>query len=63
MNGTERLVVKELAKSLSDSSQKPFNCGDLDDWFKFAKKMQQTIHTAVPILEKLVNENENQDKT
>ena len=56
MNATERIVLIELTKSLSDSQTKKFST----DWYDYANKMRNVINTVVPVLNKLVSE-ENKD--
>ena len=56
MNVTERLVLEEIKKSLSRASDKGFTYGDIEEWSKYARKMQNVINTVTPILDKLVSE-------
>jgi hypothetical protein len=58
MTATEKLVLIELAKSLKSSTSNswPTGYGDLDMWTTYAKQMKNVILTAVPIMEKLVSE-------
>lgn len=50
MNNTERIVIRELVKSLRDSSEKNWNYGDVEQWAKFGRRMMNTIDTVVPVL-------------
>ncbi len=59
MNVTERLVLDEIKKSLSKASDKNFTYGDIEEWAKYARKMQSVINTVTPILDKLVSDENN----
>jgi hypothetical protein len=56
MTTTERLVLRELTKSLSESAEKNFTVGDVDKWYDFAQRMKSVIETTVPILDRLTGD-------
>ena len=62
MTLTERLVLKELANSLANSTGRNWTYGDVTNWSDYAKQMASVIETVVPVLEKLTGK-ENKEES
>ena len=56
MNNTERIVLKELTKSLVESTETNWSYGDIEEWSKFARRMRSVIETVTPVMEKLTSD-------
>ena len=56
MNSTERIVLKELTKSLVESTETSWDYGDVEQWAKFARRMRDVIETVTPVMEKLTSD-------
>ena len=56
MTQTEKLIVKNLIKSLKDSTDAGWNSGDIHDWSDWAGKMRNVILTSTGVLDALVSD-------
>ncbi len=54
-NKTEKQIILDVANSLNTASIKPFDTGNLDDWYSYAGKMKSVIDAVTPILTTLGN--------
>ena len=54
-NKTEKQIILDVANSLNTASIKPFDSGDLEDWYAYAGKMKSVIDAVTPILTSLGN--------
>lgn len=57
-NKTEKKIILDVANSLSVSSVRPFDTGDINEWHEYASKMKSVIDTVIPILTTLGNKGE-----
>lgn len=56
MNKSEKLILKSVVDSLEKTTNAGWETGYLDDWSTWARKMQRTIITSVPVMNAMMSD-------